>query len=95
MDEEWIKELKSVPFKSSKLFPGVNMYIGAHGRTIFLLKAKAKSNKPRAQKKMYEMVKPKLPHEHEEFINAQMKAAMQKKAEETATKMEGITKAGK
>ncbi len=48
MNEDWIKELKSVPFKSSKLFPGVNMYIGAHGRTIFLLKAKAKSNKPRA-----------------------------------------------
>ena len=44
---------------------------------------------------MYAMVTPKLPHEHEEFINAQMKAAMQKKAEETATKMEGITKAGK
>ena len=48
MNEDWIKELKSVPFKSSKLLPGVNMYIGAHGRTIFLLKAKAKSSKPRA-----------------------------------------------
>ena len=44
---------------------------------------------------MHAMITPKLPHEHEEFISAQMKAAMQKKAEETSTKMEGITKAGK
>ena len=36
---------------------------------IFLLKAKAKESKAKGNKKTYEIVRHKLPHEHASFMN--------------------------
>ena len=90
MDQSWIDELKSVPFKSSKYLIWSNTYIGAHGRTIHLLKAKAKVTKTDRKRTMYTMATPKLPHETSGFFQNKVKESMAKTKKDTTEKMKGV-----
>ena len=90
MDQSWIDELKSVPFKSSKYLIRSNIYIEAHGRTIFLLKAKAKVTKSDRKRTMHTMATPKLPHEASGFFQNKVKEGMAKTKKDTTEKMEGV-----
>ena len=57
------------PFKSSKYIKAADTWVGTKGNMIFLLKAKAKASKPKTNKKTYEIVRHKLPHEQPLFMN--------------------------
>ena len=90
MDQSWVDELKSVPFKSSKYLIWSNTYIGAHGRTIHLLKAKAKTTKFGRKMTMHTMATPKLPHEASGLFQKKVKESMAKTKKDTTEKMEGV-----
>ena len=92
MDQSWIDELKSVPFKSSKYLIWSNTYIEAHGRTIFLLKAKAKVTKSDRKRTMHTMATPKLPHDTSGFFQNKVKESMARTKKDTTEKMEGVIK---
>ena len=79
------------PFKSSKYIKAADTWVGTKGNMIFLLKAKAKETKAQRNKKTYEIVRHKLPHEHTSFLNPAFKKAVEEKKADTDG-MEGVTK---
>lgn len=76
------------------MFRSFYIRVGSHGRTIFLLKAKAKESKLNRKKTIHKMLKPKLPHEPA-LVFGDKGSKEHKQAEMNVSKqMEGLTKPG-